>query len=87
MFFVVKMSIFEKFDTNLHSYYLVMDITMSIIQIQDYALGEYEVKFMEKKGGAYVWPDKDDVSIIPCYDVACVLPAPHLVGRGRYVFN
>ncbi|GFO11275.1 cyclin-d1-binding protein 1 [Plakobranchus ocellatus] len=33
--------------------------------IQDCIDGEWEIRFMEKKGDAYVWPVKDDVSLVP----------------------
>ncbi|GFO17875.1 hypothetical protein PoB_004438000, partial [Plakobranchus ocellatus] len=33
--------------------------------IQEYIDGEWEIRFMEKKGDAYVWPVKDDISLVP----------------------
>ncbi|GFO43309.1 hypothetical protein PoB_006981400 [Plakobranchus ocellatus] len=54
--------------------------------IQDCIDGEWEIRFMEKKGGAYVWPVKDDISLMPGSDISQILPPPTLIGRGKYKF-
>ncbi|GFN88468.1 hypothetical protein PoB_001497400 [Plakobranchus ocellatus] len=41
--------------------------------IQDCIDGEWEIRFMEMKGDAYVWPVKDDVSLVPGSDRSCHL--------------
>ncbi|GFS09236.1 (S)-beta-bisabolene synthase [Elysia marginata] len=33
--------------------------------IQNNIDGEYEVRFMERKGNAYIWPERDDISVVP----------------------
>ncbi|GFN87514.1 hypothetical protein PoB_001402000 [Plakobranchus ocellatus] len=55
-------------------------------RIQDCIDGEWEIRFMEKKGDAYVWPVKDDVSLVPGSDISQILPPPTLIERGRYKF-
>ncbi|GFN88543.1 hypothetical protein PoB_001504900 [Plakobranchus ocellatus] len=54
--------------------------------IQDCIYGEWEIRFMEKKGDAYVWPVKDDISLVPGSDISQILPPPTLIGRGKYMF-
>ncbi|GFO40509.1 hypothetical protein PoB_006701400 [Plakobranchus ocellatus] len=54
--------------------------------IQDCIDGEWEIRFMEKKGDAYVWPVKDDISLMPGSDISQILPPPTLIGRGKYKF-
>ncbi|GFO12089.1 hypothetical protein PoB_003859400 [Plakobranchus ocellatus] len=54
--------------------------------IQDCIDGEWKIKFMEKKGDAYVWPVKDDISLMPGSDISQILPPPTLIGRGKYKF-
>ncbi|GFO37371.1 hypothetical protein PoB_006387600 [Plakobranchus ocellatus] len=54
--------------------------------IQDCIDGEWEIRFMEKKGNAYVWPVKDDVSLVPGSDISQILPPPTLIRRGKYKF-
>ncbi|GFO00196.1 hypothetical protein PoB_002670100 [Plakobranchus ocellatus] len=54
--------------------------------IQDCIDGEWEIRFMEKMGDAYVWPVKDDVSLVPGSDISQILPPPTLIGRGKFKF-
>ena len=52
--------------------------------------GEVKVRFMKLVGDIYVWPETDEVSMVPIYDIARVLPTPSLVTRGRtmgYLFD
>ncbi|GFO38675.1 hypothetical protein PoB_006518000 [Plakobranchus ocellatus] len=52
--------------------------------IQDCIDWEWEIRFLEK-GDAYVWPVKDDISLMPGTG-SDILPPPTLVGRGKYKF-
>ena len=45
-----------------------------------------EVRFLQKSGNVYVWPDIDDTSVYGYEDVWRVLPVPHIDARGRYSF-
>ncbi|GFN82603.1 hypothetical protein PoB_000910900 [Plakobranchus ocellatus] len=54
--------------------------------IQDCIDGEWEIRFMEKKGDAYVWPVKDDISLMPGSDISQILPPPTSIGKGKYNF-
>ncbi|GFR64691.1 hypothetical protein ElyMa_003638800 [Elysia marginata] len=54
--------------------------------IQNFSDGLFEVKFMERRGNAYIWPEKEDITHVPIYDLVKPLQPPMLVGRGRYVF-
>lgn len=51
------------------------------------------VKFVHKctADNSFVWPEKEDLSVVPRNDIICVLPEPQIDRRGgsadEYVFN
>ena len=58
-----------------------------LAKVDEVDRGEVLVRFMKAVGsGVYVWPEKDDLSLVPVYDVIQILKPPTLFARGKYKF-
>ncbi|GFR99077.1 hypothetical protein ElyMa_002784100 [Elysia marginata] len=46
---------------------IVFSSETSAGEIQNFSDGLFKVKFMERRGNAYIWPEKEDITHVPIY--------------------
>lgn len=60
-------------------------------QIKEIQLNEeYKINFLRcknKRHGKFIWPNVEDMSVVPLTDIEKRLPTPTDQGRGRLIFN